>query len=219
MENLSLFQPNINGKFMFIFPCNWILIINLKLKGNSYQEIKLSMMKNLLWGDSGPQFPKTTFLRWNPFWWPQAYPKHMWTSNYQSAIPTTFGKLDSWQQTDSSKIKMLFTRGQTVHRNRKKLLKEGITEPSVSLWRAQSLVIAAKNHKKRMIIDYSQTINRYTLLDAYPQPRIDEIIFNFAKYHIFNTLDLKSTYQQVPIKHEDRPYMAFKACSHLYQFL
>ena len=31
-------------------------------------------------------------------------------------------------------------------------------------------------HKKRMCVDYSQTINIYTELDAYPLPRIDDMV-------------------------------------------
>ena len=55
-----------------------------------------------------------------------------------------------------------------------RLLKEDIIEPSTSPWRAQVVVTKeGGNHKKRLVVDYSQTINRYTQLDAYPLPRID----------------------------------------------
>jgi hypothetical protein len=56
------------------------------------------------------------------------------------------------------------------------LLKDGIIEPSTSPWRAQVLVTKNLNHKRRMVVDYSQTINRFTYLDAYPLPRLDEMI-------------------------------------------
>ena len=46
----------------------------------------------------------------------------------------------------------------------RKLLNEGIIEPSFLPWRAQVLVTKDERHKKRMVIDYSQTINRYTFL-------------------------------------------------------
>ena len=42
------------------------------------------------------------------------------------------------------------------------LLKNGIIEPSSSPWWAQVLVV--NEPKKRRVIDYSQTVNRYTLL-------------------------------------------------------
>uniref|UniRef100_UPI00358DE7E4 uncharacterized protein n=1 Tax=Myxine glutinosa TaxID=7769 RepID=UPI00358DE7E4 len=53
------------------------------------------------------------------------------------------------------------------------LLKDGIIEPSRSPWRAQVLVVRCEAHRKRMVIDYSQTINRFTQLDAYPLPGMD----------------------------------------------
>ncbi|GFW25287.1 putative retrovirus-related pol polyprotein from transposon opus [Trichonephila clavipes] len=74
-----------------------------------------------------------------------------------------------------------------------KLLQEGVLEPSNSPWRAQAFVIRGENHKPKMVVDYSQTINKYTLLDAYPLPKIEE--------------DSK------------RHYTAFEACGKLYQFL
>ena len=100
----------------------------------------------------------------------------------------------------------------------KRLLKENIIEPSKSPWRAQVLITTNKNHKRRMVVDYSKTINRYTQLDAYPLPRIDEMVSDITEYRIFSTLDLRSAYHQIPIKPEEKPYTAFEACGRLYQF-
>ncbi|XP_054287969.1 uncharacterized protein LOC129003695 [Macrosteles quadrilineatus] len=69
-----------------------------------------------------------------------------------------------------------------------------------------------------MVIDYSRTINRFTLLDAYPLPRIDDIINKVANYEFFSTIDLKSAYHQVKIRNEEKHYTAFEACGQLYQF-
>ena len=75
-----------------------------------------------------------------------------------------------------------------------KLLSEGIVEISSSPWRAQ--VVVAKDplnrHKKRLCIDYSQTINQYTDLDAYPLPRIDDMVNDLAAYKLYSTSDLKT---------------------------
>ena len=98
------------------------------------------------------------------------------------------------------------------------LLQSGVIEPSKSPWRAQVLVISNPNHRRRMVVDYSQTINRFTYLDAYPFPRIDELVSTLSKYEIFTTLDLKSAYHQIPIKEKERKYTAFEACGKLYQF-
>ena len=99
-----------------------------------------------------------------------------------------------------------------------RLLSEGIIESSNSPWRAQVVVTRNENHKKRMVIDYSQTINRFTLLDAYPLPRIDDTINAIAQYRVYSTIDLRSAYHQVSIKDSDKPYTAFQAGDALYQF-
>jgi len=69
-----------------------------------------------------------------------------------------------------------------------------------------------------MVIDYSQTINRFTALDAHPLPRIDQQVNELAKCKWFSTLDLKSAYYQVPLATEDRAYAAFEADGKLYQY-
>ncbi|KRY49099.1 Retrovirus-related Pol polyprotein from transposon gypsy [Trichinella britovi] len=100
----------------------------------------------------------------------------------------------------------------------RRLLAENIIEESCSPWRAQALVVTSDNHKKRMVIDYSQTINRFTLLDAYPLPKISDMVQAISKYRFFNTVDLKSAYYQIPINARDKPYTAFEADGRLYQF-
>ena len=57
-----------------------------------------------------------------------------------------------------------------------RMLKEGIIEPSQSPRRAQTLVVTPENQKKKLVVDHSQTINRFTLLDAYPLPRIEGMV-------------------------------------------
>ena len=84
-------------------------------------------------------------------------------------------------------------------------------------WRAQVLVTKDERHKRRMVIDYSQTINRFTGLDAYSLPRIDQQVNQLAKCKWFSTLDVKSAYQ-VPLAAEDRSYTAFEADGKLYQY-
>ena len=100
----------------------------------------------------------------------------------------------------------------------KRLFREGLIEPSNSPWRAQPLVATQDNHKKRMVIDYSQTVNKYTLLDAYPLPRFQDVVQNVARYQIYSTLDLTSAYHQVEFPTSDRPYTAFEADNALWQW-
>ena len=100
----------------------------------------------------------------------------------------------------------------------KRLLREGIIEPSSSPWRAQVLVTTNERHKKRLVVDYSQTINKDTYLDAYPLPNLESMIEKISQYKYYSTLDLKSAYHQIPIQAKDKPYTAFEAAGNLYQF-
>ena len=99
-----------------------------------------------------------------------------------------------------------------------KLLNEGIMEPSKSSWRAQVLITKDERHKRRMVIDYSQTVNRFPNLDAYPLPRIGDQINEIAKNKIYSTFDFKSAYYQIPLAPEDREYSAFETNGKLHQY-
>ena len=99
-----------------------------------------------------------------------------------------------------------------------RLLCDGVIEPSNSPWRAQVVVTKNENHKKRMVVDYSETINKFTNLDAYPLPRLDDTVNKIAQYSVFSTIDLKSAYHQIPIRDSDKIYTAFQANGGLYQF-
>lgn len=69
-----------------------------------------------------------------------------------------------------------------------------------------------------MVIDYSQTVNRFTLLDAYPLPSIEDIVYKVSQHSIFSTIDLSNAYHQIPILEEEKQYTAFEALGRLYQF-
>ena len=89
-----------------------------------------------------------------------------------------------------------------IENETQRLLREGIIEPSNSPWRAQIVVTKDDNHKKRLAIDYSQMVNRFTQLDGYPLPRVDDTVNKIAQYRVFSTIDLRSAYHQVPIRNE-----------------
>ena len=78
-----------------------------------------------------------------------------------------------------------------IQRTIDKWLEAGIIQSSSSPWRAQVVVVkdSFNRQRKRLCIYYSQTINIYTQLDAYPLPRIDDMI---NKYSVFSTFDLRS---------------------------
>lgn len=99
-----------------------------------------------------------------------------------------------------------------------RLVKEGIIEPSQSPWQAQVIVTKEKNHKKCLAINYSQSINLFIQLDAFPFPSISFTVNDIAQYKVFSTLDLQTAYHQLPLKDDEKPYTVFKAKGRLYQF-
>ena len=70
-----------------------------------------------------------------------------------------------------------------------------------------------------MCIDYSQTVNLFTELDAYPLPRIDDMINKLSQYKLFSTFDLKSAYHQIPLRETETKFTAFEALGDLYEFV
>ena len=101
----------------------------------------------------------------------------------------------------------------------RKLFEDGIIKPSTSPWRAQVLVTKEDGtHRKRMVVDYKQTINRFTELDAYPLPDAEVMVRDISQYSWFSTFDLKSAYHQVPISEDEQKYTAFEADGGLWEF-
>ena len=99
----------------------------------------------------------------------------------------------------------------------KRLLDLGIIELSVSPWRAQAFVVKGSS-KKRIVIDYSETVNLYTDVDAYPFPDVESMLTRAAAFHYFSKIDLKSAYHQIPLRSDDKPFTAFEVGGRLYQF-
>ena len=61
-------------------------------------------------------------------------------------------------------------------------------------------------------------LNAVTHMDAYPMPRIDDLIDRLGGARFITTLDLAKGYWQVPVRREDRPKTAFATAHGLYQF-
>ena len=98
----------------------------------------------------------------------------------------------------------------------KNLLHDGIIIPSKSSWRSQIVITKSDNHKKRMCIDYASTINRYTELDGFPIPIINNVLRQLQGNYIFIRLDMRAAYHQIPLHEKDRSITAFEADGNLY---
>ena len=64
------------------------------------------------------------------------------------------------------------------------LLSKDLIEQSNSQWQAQPFMITPENHRKRLVIDYSQTINKFAQLDGYLLSLMQNVVNNVAQYKI-----------------------------------
>ena len=97
------------------------------------------------------------------------------------------------------------------------LLKKGYILPSVSPWGAPVLFVKKKDVTLRLCIDFRQ-LNKVTIKNKYPLPRIDDLFDQLKDARIFSKIDLRSGYHQVRIKEEDISKTAFRTRYGHYEF-
>ncbi|KAJ9516227.1 hypothetical protein QJQ45_001146 [Haematococcus lacustris] len=97
------------------------------------------------------------------------------------------------------------------------LLAKGMIEPSSSPYAAPVLFVQKKSGELRMCIDYRQ-LNKITLRDQYPLPRIDDLFDKLSSCKVFSSLDLQAGYHQIRITPEDVPKTAFRTPEGHFQF-
>ena len=82
------------------------------------------------------------------------------------------------------------------------------TRPSVSPWGAPVLFLKKKDGSMCMCIDYRQ-LNKVTIRNKYPIPRIDDLFDQLQGASVFSKIDLRSGYHQLKVREEDIPKTTF----------
>ena len=99
----------------------------------------------------------------------------------------------------------------------KEMLEAGIIEPSTSPWASPVCMAPKKDGTYRFCIDYRQ-LNKKSKKDAYPTPKIQDLLDNLRGVRYFATLDLLSGYWQLGMTERAKEHSAFCTRHGLFQF-
>ncbi|GKE00368.1 putative reverse transcriptase domain-containing protein [Tanacetum coccineum] len=97
------------------------------------------------------------------------------------------------------------------------LTDKGFIRPSSSPWGAPVLFVKKKDGSFRMCIDYRE-LNKLTVKNRYPLPRIDDLFDQLQGSSIYSKIDLRSGYHQLRVREEDIPKTAFRTQYGHYEF-
>nr|GEV81035.1 putative reverse transcriptase domain-containing protein [Tanacetum cinerariifolium] len=99
----------------------------------------------------------------------------------------------------------------------KELSEKGFIQPSSSPWGAPVLFIKKKDGSFRICINYRE-LNKLTIKNKYPLPRIDDLFDQLQGSSVYSKIDLRSGYHQLRIREEDIPIIAFRTRYGHYEF-
>ncbi|GJW53936.1 putative reverse transcriptase domain-containing protein [Tanacetum coccineum] len=91
----------------------------------------------------------------------------------------------------------------------RELRDKGFIRQSSSPWGASVLFVKKKYGSFRLCIDYKE-LNKLTIKNRYPLPRIDDLFDQLQGSQYFSKIDLRSGYHQLRVHKEDIPKTAFR---------
>ena len=98
------------------------------------------------------------------------------------------------------------------------MVNKGFVRPSTSPWGALVLFVKKKDGSMRLCIDYRE-LNKVTIHNQYPPPRIDDLFDQLQGAKVFSKIDLRSGYHQLRVHDEDVSKTAFRTRYRHFEFL
>ncbi|GET65228.1 enzymatic polyprotein, putative [Rhizophagus irregularis DAOM 181602=DAOM 197198] len=108
-------------------------------------------------------------------------------------------------------------KGKFIRKEVDEMLKLGKIRESRSPWSSPVTLAGKKSGNYRFCIDYRK-LNKVTITDAYPLPRIDEQLERISSGKWFTSLDLASGFNQIEMAEEDIEKTAFICSAGLYEY-
>ena len=97
-------------------------------------------------------------------------------------------------------------------------MNKGFVWSTTSPWGAPVLFVKKRDGSMRLCIDYRE-LNKVTIRNQYPLPRIDDLFDQLQGVRVFFKIDMRPGYHQLKIRSEDVPKTAFRTWYGHYEFL
>ena len=104
-----------------------------------------------------------------------------------------------------------------VEKQVSELLDKGIIRHSNSPWASPITLVPKKDGGTRMCVDYRR-LNTQTHMDAYPLPRIQDVLDQMAGSAVFSLIDLRQGFHQIPMDPDSISLTAFVTHTGLYEY-
>nr|XP_042705994.1 uncharacterized protein LOC122173677 [Chrysemys picta bellii] len=106
----------------------------------------------------------------------------------------------------------------TVRQEVETMLEMGVVEESTSEWRSPIVLVPKPDGMTRFCIDFRE-VNAISRFDAYPMPRVDELLERLGGARYLSTIDLTKGYWQIPLMPNSHVKTAFPTPFGLFQFI
>jgi len=80
------------------------------------------------------------------------------------------------------------------------------------------LFVKKKDGSSRLCVDYRQ-LNKLTIKNKYPLPRIDDLLDQFHDTAVFSKIDLRSGYHEIRVKSDDVQKTSFRSRYGHYEYV